>query len=164
MSLSLIVITGHRVHLRLVWICHCTQTRLFSGSEWYPFRWALLQIRWLSTVFTLAQQPLLWNALEAVGTSFEFELLWKSGTYSTTQRGPDSIMFSKQAANMSPAENHFKLTPIFGWLLESSIFALMMKKGLCSHCYVLPLIFRWTHNNPNSRKDLGTTLQPSWTA
>lgn len=61
-------------------------------------------------------------------------------------------MLNKQAANMSPAENHLNLIPIFWGLRESSISALMENAELCSHCYVLLLIFRWTQSSKQSER------------
>lgn len=120
-----------RALLRLVRICHCAQTLLFSSSKWYPFRWVLLQISWLPILFTSAQLPLLWDMLDAVAlplNSSFFESLWHR-----TQQASDSIMFNKQATNMSPAENHFNIIPICEWLWESSISVLMENTELCSH-------------------------------
>lgn len=147
-----------RALLRLVGICHCAQALLFSSSKWYPFRWVLLQISWLPILFTSAQLPLLWDMLDAIAlplNSSLFESLWHR-----TQQASDSIMFNKQAANMSPAENHFNIIPICEWLWESSISVLMKTTEFCSHCYALPLICRWTHNLPKSRRDLGLSCSP----
>lgn len=69
-----------------------------------------------------------------------------------TQQSSASIMFNKQAANRSPAENHFDLIPILGQSWESSVR--MKNTELCSHCYTVVLIFRW------SRRDLGLSLRP----
>lgn len=49
---------------------------------------------------------------------------------------------------MSPAENHSNSIPYFCVTARVVHIVPMETEELCSHCYALPFIFRWTHNHP----------------
>lgn len=67
---------------RLVSICHFAPALLFSGSEWDPLRWVLLQIRWLPRFYTSARPPPLRDPPGAL--ALPLNSLWKAVSWNTT--------------------------------------------------------------------------------
>lgn len=116
MSSGLIVITGHRVHLRLVWICHCTQTLLFSGRVVSIYVNAVTNQLAFHRIY-LGTASIALRCTGRCRHSFEFNPLWKSVAQNRT--GPWLYYVQQTSSKYEPCREPFQT---YFWVIASCVY------------------------------------------